>query len=312
VRGSLLRIFGTSGKDTVERLRERLGRFRDLVQKNDRVLALMAEAGEMLGGEYLFDQTFLQNLAEELRKTVLGVVQDLGTVTGDRYPDLLRSVEDIDGAVRAAMELRSPLPNAPSVLTMETVGMEHADSVGEKMARLGEVRNRLGLPVPDGFVVSTRACWDYLEKLGVTEAVRALDTTREGAPEVPLQDTGDLRRRILGGVLPSDLARSIRKAVSRMVEMDENVRFAVRSSATGEDGDLVAAGQYATLLGVAPDDVCKAYKEVVASLFTPGALAYQSGRGIPPGQGMMAVGFLKRTRKRYFLPSLQQKNMAPD
>jgi pyruvate,water dikinase len=77
-----------------------------------------------------------------------------------------------------------------------------------------------------------------------------------------------------------------------MVEMDENVRFAVRSSAAGEDGDLVAAGQYATLLGVAPADVCKAYKEVVASLFTPGALAYQSGRGVPPGQGMMAVGCL--------------------
>jgi hypothetical protein len=59
VFNSLLKIFGGGGKDSVERLRERLGRFRELVQKNDRALALMAEAGEKLGGEYLFDQKYL-------------------------------------------------------------------------------------------------------------------------------------------------------------------------------------------------------------------------------------------------------------
>jgi pyruvate,water dikinase len=289
---SLLRIFGGGGKATVERLRERLDRFRDLVQKNDRVLTLMAEAGEMLGGEYLFDRRFLQELAEELQTTVQGIVQDLSAVTGDRYPDLLRSLADIDDAVQAAVELRTPLPDAPPILVMETVGLEHADAVGEKMARLGEVRNRLGLTVPDGFVVTTRACWGFLEKAGVTEAVRALGTTEEKVPESTDWDTEGLRHRILESALPRDLARSIDRAVKRMVEMDEHVLFAIRSSATGEDGDLIAAGQYTTLLGVLPDDVCTAYKKVVASLFAPRALAYQGQHGVPPGQGMMAVGCL--------------------
>ena len=54
MRVKLPRIFGGGGKATAERLRVRLARFRELVQKNDRVLTLMAEAGEMLGGEYLF------------------------------------------------------------------------------------------------------------------------------------------------------------------------------------------------------------------------------------------------------------------
>ena len=99
------------------------------------------------------------------------------------------------------------------------------------MARLGEIRNRLGLPVPDGFVVSTRACWDFLQRAGVTDAVRALDTAREGAPDGGAPDIEELRRRILESELPPELARSIRREVRRMVEMDEHVLFAVRSPA---------------------------------------------------------------------------------
>jgi len=252
----------------------------------------MAEAGEMLGGDYLFDRVYLENLAEELHGAVQGVVQDLRAVTGDGYSTLTRTVAEIDAGVRAAMELRTPLPDAPYILPMDAVGLEHGDAVGEKMARLGEVRNRLGLPVPNGFVVSTRACWEFFEAAGVTGAIRALEGDSRRAPEDAAGDAEAVRLRILESPLPGDLARAIRKAVQSLVEMDENVRFSVRSSATGEDGDLIAAGQFTTRLGVRPEDVCEAYKEVVASLFNPGVLDYQRGKGVPPGQGMMAVGCL--------------------
>jgi len=288
----LLKIFGGGAKGSIEHLRDRLVRFRDLVQKNDRVLTLMAEAGEMLGGDYLFDRVYLENLAEELQGAVQGVVQDLSAVTGDRFPTLIRTVAEIDAGVRAAMELRTPLPDAPHILPMATVGLEHGDAVGEKMARLGEVRNRLGLPVPNGFVVSTRACWEFLKAAGVTGAIRALEEDSLRALEDVAGDAEALRRRILESPLPGDLARAIRKAILPLVEMDENVRFSVRSSAAGEDGDLIAAGQFTTLLGVRPEDVSEAYKEVVASLFNAGVLDYQRGKGVPPGQGMMAVGCL--------------------
>lgn len=287
-----LSFFGRGGKTTIERLRRRLVRFRELVQKNDRVLALMAEAGEMLGGDYLFDQTYLRNLADTLQEAVHDIVEDLGEVTGDDHPRLRRALADIDLAVRAAMELRTPLTDAPPVLPMSQVGVEDADAVGEKMARLGEIRNRLGLPVPDGFVVSTRACWDFLEKAGVRDAVRALEEGGDGASGPPPPDPSNLRERILASDLPGEVSRAIRKAVKPMVEMDRNVRFAVRSSAAGEDGDLVAAGQFTTRLGVPPDEVPAAYKEVVASLFTQGVLDYQRGHGVPAGQGLMAVGCL--------------------
>lgn len=289
---SILGFFGGGGRGAVQRLRERLVRFRELVQRNDRVLALMAEAGEMLSGDYLFDRAYLEDLSRELQESVHQVVEDLGKVTGQPYPELRKALEDIDDAVLDAMELRTPLPDAPPILTMDQVGLEHADASGEKMARLGEIRNRLGLCVPDGFVVTTRACWDVLEKAGVMEAVRTLHPEGGESPTRSTADPDLIRRRILESDLPGSVSRSIRKAVRSMVEMDEKVRFAVRSSGTGEDDDLIAAGQFTTRLGVLPDGVCRAYKEVVASLFSREVLAYQEDRGLPPGQGLMAVGCL--------------------
>ncbi len=287
-----LRLFGGGGKASAQRLRGRLVRFRELVQANDRILALMAEAGEMLGGDYLFDRTYLENLAEEFQELVQGVVEDLDEVTGDSYPDLRRIQTEIDKAVRDAMELRTPLPDAPPIFTMDKVGIEHLDAVGEKMARLGEVRNRLGLTVPGGFVVSTRACWDFLTKAEVTEAIRGLEPTDGETGGSAFPETEEIRSRILECELPGEVNRAIRKAVKSMTDVDGTVRFAVRSSATGEDGDLVSAGQYASLLGILPEDVPSAYKEVVASLFTPEVLSYQQAHGLPPGQGLMAVGCL--------------------
>jgi len=253
---------------------------------------LMAEAGGMLGGEYLFDQKYIRDVAEELHTNVHGVVQDLVAVTGERYPDLLRSLAVIDEAIQAALNRRTPLPDGPLVLPMETVGLEHSDAVGEKMARLGEIRNRLGLPTPGGFVASTRACWDFLHQAGLMDSIRRLESDRGDAPEVPGIDARTLQDRIRDAEVPGDLAKSIRRAARNLIETDENLRFAVRSSGAGEDGDLVAAGQFTTRLGVRPEELCEAYKDVVASLFDPRVLTYQRNRGAPPGQGMMAVGFL--------------------
>ncbi|MGD2123553.1 MAG: PEP/pyruvate-binding domain-containing protein, partial [Gemmatimonadota bacterium] len=307
-----LSLFG-GNKATVERLRERLVRFRQLVRQNDRALTLMAEAGEKLGGEYVFDRTYLQTFAGEVRTAVHQVVGDLAVVTGERYPGLEKALEEIDRAVQAAMELRTPLPDAPPVFTMDAVRLEQADAVGEKMARLGEIRNHLGLSVPDGFVVSTRACWEFLENAGLTEAVLALASGgEEGAVRGVVDHARTLRQRILASELPGNLDRAIRRAVQRMVEIDADVRFAIRSSAAGEDGDAVAAGQYATLLGILPEDVPRAYKEVVASLFTPGALAYQRGRRVPPAQGMMAVGCLAMVSARASGVMYSLDPMRPD
>jgi hypothetical protein len=77
-------LFGTKRPDTVEALRGRVERLRDLVEQNNRVLSLMGDAEEKLGGEYLFDSQYLRWLDAELARAIHEVVQDLLRISPGR------------------------------------------------------------------------------------------------------------------------------------------------------------------------------------------------------------------------------------
>jgi pyruvate,water dikinase len=67
-------------------------------------------------------------------------------------------------------------------------------------------------------------------------------------------------------------------------------RFAVRSSAIGEDGSAASyAGLHETELDLAPEQVPGAVARCWASLWSPAALAYRQRRGIPVDDAAMAV-----------------------
>ncbi len=294
-------LFGRRGEESAERIRKKLGSFRDLVEKNDRVLELIADAGEKLGGEYVFDTKYLEDLVAELKATTHAVVEDLNALTQNRYPDLLQVLVSIDAGVQAALDCRITVPGTPYVLPLSDVGIEHSEIVGEKLARLGEIGGRVGCRIPDGFVVTTRACRAFLDEAGVTEAAEAFRARWAGsgnAPEELEEEARALRERVLSARMPKKLARAVRSAVADLADGEGGALFAVRSSAAEEDGDLTFAGQYETVLGVGRDDVVDAYRRVVASLWTPGVIRYQLQHDLAPGCGLMAVGCLRMVQAR--------------
>ncbi len=290
--GSVRALFGRRGADSAERIRKKLTTFRDLVEKNDRVLELIADAGEKLGGEYVFDTKYLDDLVRDLKSAVHGVVEDLNTLTGNRYPELLQVVASLDARVRAALECRTRIPDGPYIVPVEEAGFEQVEVVGEKLGRLGEMQTRLDCRIPDGFVVTTRGCRDLLEQAGVLDAAESL-RSRLGEDGAALESEAlELQARVLSASVPRDVARSIRREVDRLQARQPGALFAVRSSAAEEDGALTFAGQYETVLGVDADDVVDAYQQVVASLFSPNVIRYQQHHRLPPGCGLMAVGCL--------------------
>ncbi len=285
-------LFRHGGAESTERIRKKLTTFRELVEKNDRVLELIADAGEKLGGEYVFDRKYLEDLVGELKGTVHGVVEDLNTLTENRYPELFQVVASVDAGVYAALECRTRLPEGPYIIPLHEAGVEQAELVGEKMGRLGEIGSRLGCRIPEGFVVTTRACRAYLEHAGVVEAAEALRTRVDGELRRMEAEARELQAHVLATSVPRELARAIRREVDRLHTTQPGALFAVRSSAAEEDGTLTFAGQYETILGVDADDVVDAYQQVVASLFAPSVLRYQHSHRLPPGCGLMAVGCL--------------------
>jgi pyruvate,water dikinase len=138
---------------------------------------------------------------------------------------------------------------------------------------------RGGLPVPDGFVVTTDAYRRLVEDAGLSEW---LPQTAQAAPadEPAALDavSAAIRERFAAAVVPQEIADAIGKAYEDLEEQ----AVAVRSSATAEDlPDLSFAGQQETFLNVASEPaMLDAVSRCWSSLWTARAIGYRSRHGV--------------------------------
>ena len=286
----------------VARLRLHHAELRQLLTANSAFLNSVADledrriTGELLGCRYL-ERQILQACVDVFR-----VVRSLEVISGQRYPELRVACDRITGRLSDILRERATARTVPSALVLDLgeIDRRHDELVGEKMANLGEVRNRLGLPVPDGFAVTTEA---FQRLLG------GADTEAEGehgagiAPEhpnfIPASPFGpeaEARRasRIRGATLPADLEQCILAAYDRLCDSATGtVPVAVRSSALGEDSHFSFAGQFLTRLGVTRERLLDAYREVTASLYSPEAAHYRRIHKIPLDFAVMGVGVVR-------------------
>jgi phosphohistidine swiveling domain-containing protein len=172
-----------------------------------------------------------------------------------------------------------PLPNPGATL----------ESVGGKGAALARMIDA-GLPVPDGFHVTTAAYRRFVDENdlqpGILAALETVDVTRPATLEAASQS---IRALFASAQTPPDVASAIALGYAELAGRDPVV--AVRSSATAEDlPEASFAGQQDTYLnieGVAA--ALEAVKRCWASLWTARAIGYRARRGIGPDGLSLAV-----------------------
>jgi len=163
--------------------------------------------------------------------------------------------------------------------------------VGGKGANLGEM-TRAGLPVPPGFCVNAEAYREFTARVELTIAEILQNTRMDDAQDVETK-TAQLREFLSAQPMPAEIARQILDAyhvLARQLET-ENLRVAVRSSATAEDlPDASFAGQQDTYLNVQGDaSLLEHVKRCWASLWTARAVTYRHKQGYAHEQVALAV-----------------------
>ena len=158
--------------------------------------------------------------------------------------------------------------------------------VGGKGANLGEL-SRAGLPVPPGFVLTTRAYDAFVEVGGFKDEIASLASKPEdpGAFETAAQKIHALFAR---GEIPDDVTAELRSAYEQLAN---GGAVAVRSSATAEDlSGASFAGQQETYLNVRDAGaLMEAVRACWASLWTARAMAYRRRQNIEPATVSLAV-----------------------
>ena len=298
---NLTRIFKkspklTEQKDTAKELMTvKYQAFRNLLATNNQVLELMADMEEKLSGEYLFDMHYIKTNVRLIGYGVSKIIENLNALSRDKYAQLLGIHTDINAEIDKILEYKMEVPVSGLTIPIEDLTGESVGIAGGKIAHLGEVKNRIGLPTPDGFVISSYAFVKFLDHNRLVERIneKLSALSIENLEELD-KSSREIQDMIVQSEFPGDLREAIENACSKLYKKPGGRAGAsVRSSAIREDSEFSFAGQYATYLNVPEELIVQRYKEVVASLFTQRAIFYSKTKGFSEADMVMAVGVLR-------------------
>jgi pyruvate, water dikinase len=271
------------------RMRLKYASFRELLALNNESLELMAGLQEDL--QFVPPRRdVVGDRLESIFGSVGQVVGALESLTGMSQNVLGAALGSQQQAVEqysaALAELKRPRLSA----WLSEVNAGSEDEIGGKAAVLGEIRNRLGLPVPDGFVLTTEAYRQYCGIplwTGIRDSVRDLDLADLKAVRA-VSET--LTRKAAECALPRAIEVAITARSAALLKNGGSL--AVRSSGRGEGGERTYAGQFLSLLNVSGAAAVDAYRQVIAGRFSERALFYRLSAGLLEVENPMAALFL--------------------
>lgn len=270
--------------------------FRALLTANNNALELMAEMEQALGAGRPFGMAFVRGNCTALSVNIYKMIHHLTRLADGRYAELDQPFRAITKQLEQIIASRPADTEGAVILTMAEVNADMVDQVGEKMANLGEVGNRVGLRTPDGFVITATAARRFIEannlQVEINRRLKGLDL--DNLEELYTVSAG-IQGLISNAPLPAELEEAI-LAHHRQLDTDPQTELlvALRSSALGEDSSNVSfAGQYRTQLNVSREFIGQAYKEIVAGKYKSQAIVYRQQRGYRNQDVQMCVGCLR-------------------
>ena len=165
-----------------------------------------------------------------------------------------------------------------NILYFKEISYEDIPIVGGKGGNLGEMYN-LGIPVPNGFVVTTAAYYHFLEVNNLIPQIKEL--IKNLNPDNP-DNLFAVSKKIKSLIKSAPFDKETIEEISQAYKNLGKIPVAVRSSATAEDSaDASFAGQQETFLNVlGAKHVLNRIRDCWASLFTPRSIFYRSKKRI--------------------------------
>ena len=217
------------------------------------------------------------------------------SLSSKKYEALFDAFKEIQKQINPFLSSVTRPKEGPPVIPLSEITKDMADQTGGKMANLGEMKNRLHLRVPGGFVITTGA---YHRFMANNDLQSEIDRRIQAASLDRLDQlyglSADIQQLIIRAPVPDDLAEAILTQYEALEQEEgKDVRVALRSSALGEDlAGTSFAGQYRSELNVSREHILDAYKEILASKYGLPAMTYRLNRGIRDEDVAMCVGVI--------------------
>jgi len=267
--------------------------FKLLLSANNKALQIMTELGEARKGDTPFGMSFIRANCTAVSVNVFRMVKSMDQLAPGKYTELYDRLRFIQGCITETLSERKEGGAGPLIIPLDDVDRTRSDDAGNKMANLGEIRNHLGIRVPGGFVISSRA---FREFIGSNDLQAEIDRLMQSSPAEDMDQlfrlSAHIQQQIIRSDMPAELEGAILSAYGELErKQGQGTKVSLRSSALGEDSVQTSfAGLYRSELNVSADDIIQAYKEIAASKYSPQAIIYRLNRGIRDEDIDMCVG----------------------
>jgi len=284
-------IFHSPRRDPgLQVLQDRFTHFLALLEKNNQVLKIISDMEEKSQGEHLFDINYIRNSVAGIRSGAGEIVERMIALGGGPYEPLRDKFAAIDAEVEEVVQGKRLIHQDAYTVPLDQLGRERAYSVGSKSAQLGELKAKLGLPVPQGFAITAWAYKHFVDandlQTRITKRIDALDIKRH---EDLVRVSEETQAMVMSAPVPADLVEAIHRSYEDLLQHCSGQTFSMRSSAIGEDTLFSFAGQYRSFLNVTSSELVDCYRSVLASKFTPQAIYYFLSHDLSESELAMSV-----------------------
>lgn len=288
-----------SAEDVLQSLQEKFSNFLAILEQNHRALRAISELEERLEGNRAFDVPYIRKTVEGIGEAIEDSLERMVAMGGKKYHALLERHARIGAQIESLLAARPETGPDQFIIPFSELHCARAGRAGLKNCRLAEIGNRLGLRVPAGFAITAWADRHFFAQPGLAEKIAAKWQDLNYSDYEALTKVSDeIRELVINRPVPPDLAAAITHAREELRSPLPADRFALRSSAVGEDGELSFAGQYATFLNVPGDQILDRYREVLASKYNPRAIYYFMSHALVESELPMSVGCLAMIEAR--------------
>jgi pyruvate,water dikinase len=291
----------SSGDNLPDIFRFKYSCFKMLIDSNAEFLNVLTDIEEKLLGQQVFGISYIRSRSAKAVFHALRMIKNIDDLSGHCYSPLFGILEKINQKIKEILGRKKEISITELILPYAAINAEMTDWVGGKNANLGEIHSRVGLPIPSGFAITTRAFESFLLNSTLFDDISNEKMGLDSDDSETIKTVSDdIRQLILSTDLPAVVEDTILIAHAKLAENTSrekipgySLRISMRSSAVGEDSELSFAGQYLSVLNVPQEQVIRTYKEIVASLYTPSAIAYRLNKGIRDEDIAMSVACLQ-------------------
>ena len=291
----LFNLFKRKKTPVVEDLfKKKYQSFKKLLDANNDVLEIMSRLETVSEGDFVFDMQYIRARSDAILDKCKEIIDELNILGNDRYAALIPVYDALKTKIQQEVFGKSSPQSASVVLPLTQIDRGLLWEVGGKNANLGEIKNRVPLPTPDGFVLTAEAYRQVLAENSLTSRVAAfLAEVTPGNLEEIAEKSRLIREQILQASIPHHLTEEVNRHYHQLAQsLGYQPRLALRSSGFYEDQEHSFAGQFLTKLNVSFQQFFPNYLEILASQFSPAPLVYLAQKGLIQRELAMSVGCL--------------------